>query len=427
MLPLRFRLFPTRANCFSLPPRRPLFFTPHNRFPRNLPLNVPDKSLPELPSFRDQISRASASKSFTDTLTRPSVLRQVLFTVFGSFALFSVAAIQTNDDTEWWTKKMVTDNGFFQLRPPTSDEITRAKYIELAEKLRSQLRDLSESLSGFPTHVQGTIVWAAARVAQAYYDARETRRLCWMLIGINGAVFLAWQIPNLRRAMARRFLHHPLSGLSYTLLTSTFSHKAFFHFLFNSLALSSFGAAAGHYLAIEQRNGGSGLQESTPIWHFLAFYISAGLFSGLTSHVIAARIRYPRFLSQLTAVKSNPTQPLSISAPVATKIGSAADDIIRPSLGASGAIYSCATLVALGYPDSEISLFIPSSFSVPIQWGMGGLVLMDVVGVLRGWRMFDHWAHLGGAAFGALYFVYGPRFWDSMRATTKHAEHAIVG
>ncbi len=30
-------------------------------------------------------------------------------------------------------------------------------------------------------------------------------------------------------------------------------------------------------------------------------------------------------------------------------------------------------------------------------------------------RFFDHYAHLGGAAFGALYHMYGMRAWDAMR------------
>ena len=28
---------------------------------------------------------------------------------------------------------------------------------------------------------------------------------------------------------------------------------------------------------------------------------------------------------------------------------------------------------------------------------------------------FDHYAHLGGAAFGALYYLYGKDFWDTLR------------
>lgn len=33
-------------------------------------------------------------------------------------------------------------------------------------------------------------------------------------------------------------------------------------------------------------------------------------------------------------------------------------------------------------------------------------------------RFFDHYAHLGGAAFGALYYMYGMRAWDAMRVHT---------
>jgi len=32
--------------------------------------------------------------------------------------------------------------------------------------------------------------------------------------------------------------------------------------------------------------------------------------------------------------------------------------------------------------------------------------------------MFDHWAHLGGAAFGVLYYNYGPTYWQKLRADT---------
>lgn len=35
-------------------------------------------------------------------------------------------------------------------------------------------------------------------------------------------------------------------------------------------------------------------------------------------------------------------------------------------------------------------------------------------------RVFDHYAHLGGAAFGAVYYAYGPAWWDMMRV--RHAK-----
>ena len=29
-----------------------------------------------------------------------------------------------------------------------------------------------------------------------------------------------------------------------------------------------------------------------------------------------------------------------------------------------------------------------------------GMVALDTLGILFGWQMFDHWAHLGGTSFG---------------------------
>ena len=33
-------------------------------------------------------------------------------------------------------------------------------------------------------------------------------------------------------------------------------------------------------------------------------------------------------------------------------------------------------------------------------------------------RLFDHYAHLGGAAFGVLYHMYGMGAWDAVRVHT---------
>jgi len=89
---------------------------------------------------------------------------------------------------------------------------------------------------------------------------------------------------------------------------------------------------------------------------------------------------------------------------------------ILPSLGSSGAIYAAVTLTALAFPGLHIALIIPPSFPIPIQYGVGGMVLLDCIGIICGWRFFDHYAHLGGALFGVGYYMYGPQLWDGMRA-----------
>ena len=40
--------------------------------------------------------------------------------------------------------------------------------------------------------------------------------------------------------------------------------------------------------------------------------------------------------------------------------------------------------------------------------GAAGLMAMDTAGIVRGWRILDHYAHLSGAAFGGAYFFGGP-------------------
>jgi len=148
------------------------------------------------------------------------------------------------------------------------------------------------------------------------------------------------------------------------------------------------------------------------------------LFSSLVSHTVTARIAFPRLISKITKAKIQP--------PTTQSISNSVKETILPSLGASGAVYSAVVVTALAYPHSEIALIFPPTPPIPIQWGVGALVALDCIGVIRGWRyervfscrflqtltlsrLFDHYAHLGGAAFGAFYYAYGPEIWDFFR------------
>jgi rhomboid-like protein len=191
-----------------------------------------------------------------------------------------------------------------------------------------------------------------------------------------------------------------------------FSHKGLVHLVFNCMALSSFGAATSHFLAAEQINGPTGLREASPKWHFLAFFISAGLFSGLVSHVASATIRYPRLISQMVSAEAAAKTAVTTTA---AKTAAPKTLDLLPSLGASGAVYAAAALTALAFPETQIALIFPPISPIPIQYGIGAMVMIDMIGILRGWRLLDHWAHLGGAAFGGFYYAYGPQLWDHMR------------
>lgn len=80
----------------------------------------------------------------------------------------------------------------------------------------------------------------------SYLNLPDSRRTVIGIIGLNAVVFGLWRLGGLGVArgrleafMARNFLHSPASGRTYTMLTSTFSHRGGLHFLFNNIALWS--------------------------------------------------------------------------------------------------------------------------------------------------------------------------------------------
>eukprot|EP01080_Neovahlkampfia_damariscottae_P004478 gene4478-7859_t len=188
----------------------------------------------------------------------------------------------------------------------------------------------------------------------------ESQQTLYSIVFVNSVVFLlkVWQIPNLRiRAfMDRNFLHNTLSEKTFTLLTSTFSHKHFLHFGFNMYALMSFGETIHRSLGRE---------------YFLSAYISSGIFASLISQIFRVILTRPAL-----------------------------------SLGASGSLMFLLGFTALLAPNAEIGLIFLPGISFPISYGTMGIVCFDILGVLFKWRGFDHFAHLGGILYSLLYFKF---------------------
>lgn len=378
-----------------------------------------------VPSFRSKIGHAGYGEAFSETVGKPGIRNQILFVAGGSFLAFMYAASRTNIETDYWTKRMTSVSSVWTFQSLTSTDLKRAQNVEVIKDLREWFAGLNLRLQEMPGLIRPWVGLAFVSVLQPYADASEGKRLCWKICLLNAAVWVAWKVRRWQGPMSIRFMHNPLSGLSFTLLTSMFSHRSFFYLLFNCLALESFGSAAYFYLLREQGKAEPQMLESTAAYHFLAFFVSAGLFSGLVSHVVNAKFRYPRLVAQLAtssqAVPKADTWASAVAAASATASTVAKKKVpeILPSLGASGAIYAAVTTTALAFPDSQIALFIPPSYPINIQWGVGGLVALDMIGILRGWRYLDHWAHLGGAAFGVAYYAYGPTIWNHIRRTLE--------
>jgi rhomboid-like protein len=131
------------------------------------------------------------------------------------------------------------------------------------QNLRDRLSKANEVLTKFPVLVRGWANIQFVAIAQPFAEASEGKRLCWKICLLNTGVWIFWKINRLRPFMTRSFMHHPLSGLSYTLLTNVFrylfsltglviyvplitcvfdySHRSFMHLFFNCFALESFG------------------------------------------------------------------------------------------------------------------------------------------------------------------------------------------
>ena len=94
----------------------------------------------------------------------------------------------------------------------------------LYQNLRERLTNLNKTVSKFPILVRSWFNVIYVGIVQPYADASEGKRLCWKICLLNAGVWAAWKIKRLQPFMTRSFMHHPLSGLSYTLVTSMFRY-----------------------------------------------------------------------------------------------------------------------------------------------------------------------------------------------------------
>jgi len=176
----------------------------------------------------------------------------------------------------------------------------------------------------------------------------------------------------------------------------------------NMIALYSMGGLSFLYLGLNQpssntisdeQNAGYFWVEFNPTYHCVAFFIAAGLFSFLASHTVSVLPRLIR-LAKSSKGLSSTAKPHPVSA----------------TLGASGAIYSTYVMTALAFPDMEAFIIFLPWILLPIRPLIMGIVALDAVGILRGWSILNHWAHLAGAAFGAWYYYFGPDLWVKMKS-----------
>jgi len=212
----------------------------------------------------------------------------------------------------------------------------------------------------------------------------SSNRLIKVLIALNVALFVMSSMSGgLRPVPGSMFeqmsLHLP--GIKnyelWRLVTYGFAHGNLNHLLFNMLGLWVFGR----------------LVESVRGWkETLGFYLAALMISGAAQLAIGA-VQSPHQLGLI--------------------------------IGASGAVCGLTALSAFYYGRLKMySLIFP--FGLELRWMAIVYVAIDTWGALRGGAPVAHWAHLGGAAFGALYFLLGlrliPNGLSRLTASMPHTE-----
>jgi rhomboid-like protein len=203
-----------------------------------------------------------------------------------------------------------------------------------------------------------------------------------ILIGLMGMAQIA--LPNVGIDPVKLYLFYPDSDAfrPWQLITHMFAHGGFTHFLFNVIALVSFGGIIEYKLGTRR---------------FLTLYFISGLGSVLMHYISVGYEVY-----QLTeTLFPNQTGLLSN---ITYGIQSGSHSVsYGPMLGASGAIYGIMAAFAFFYPNEEmVFLFIPypikAKYLVPI------ILSIDLIFGFTNLESdpFAHFAHLGGALAGFL-------------------------
>lgn len=189
---------------------------------------------------------------------------------------------------------------------------------------------------------------------------------------VNILVFTAWRVPSLLPIMVKKFCSNPASSSPcWPMFLSTFSHYSPLHLFANMYVLHSFSAVAMSTLSPEE---------------FIALYFSSGVIASFCSYLVKA-----------STGKSGLT------------------------LGASGAIMGIIGFVCLKYPETKLSIIFLPWVQFSALSAIKAMMALDMTGILMGWRVFDHGAHVGGGLAGIFWSLVGhSEIWQKRESFLKY-------
>ncbi|KAL9559419.1 hypothetical protein MBANPS3_000434 [Mucor bainieri] len=334
-------------------------------------------------------------RSFIHTTSHPSPSSYIGPWLFGAVScttiFFTAACIHEREKETLWQK--LRKQAGNTLRDIITDDtlvwsdVYKEKKKMLREYQDQVLQDLQQRLEQYhalPVQLKRSLL----STAETAFYMPESEKTMAALISVNVAVFACWRVPALQKYMTRYFCHNPAPSSSnnnsrqyWTLLTSCFSHRNVIHLAVNMVGLWSLGPVLHERLGREQ---------------FVALYLSLGIGANVISHQL-------QLLARQVAARP-----------------------ILPSMGASGALYGLLTGTAYLYPDAVAFVAFLPWIPFKITYAVPALLTLDAAGILMRWRMFDHFAHLGGAALGVAYMQFGPNhMWPYMIHTVRDLKKSV--
>lgn len=212
-----------------------------------------------------------------------------------------------------------------------------------------------------------------------------------ILIVLMGMAQIA--LPNVGIDPMQLYLFYPDSDAfkPWQLITHMFAHGGFTHFLFNVIALVSFGGIIEYKLGTKR---------------FLTLYFISGLGAALL-HFISIGYEVYQLTGSLFPNHSGLLSNITFGVQAGNQsLG------YGPMLGASGAIYGIMAAFAFFYPNEEmVFLFIP--YPIKAKYLVPAILAIDLIFGLTNLESdpFAHFAHLGGALTGFLAVKFWFRKW----------------
>jgi len=222
------------------------------------------------------------------------------------------------------------------------------------------------------------------------------------LIIINVVMLLATMLfqrmfnVNLSMRLGMFYFQSPLFG-PWQIVTHMFMHGGLGHIFFNMYALLIFGKT---------------LESVWGSKRFLIYYLATGLGAAFFHQLV----NYIQFVPDIAALKAaysvdsiNRTLLNEILRP-GNQFYQIGRDLIRPTVGASGAVYGVLLAFGMLFPNTPLYImFIP--IPIKAKWlviGFGALELF--LGITNSGGNIAHFAHLGGMIFGFFLIRYWNKF-----------------